>query len=390
MGIKLGLVGLGRFGSTFAPLFKAHPSVDLIRLCDCEPERIKRIADDPAFADKLDPNGLFTDLDELLATDLDGVVIITQPWLHIEQAIRALDAGKHVYSAVPVVMFPDSDENLEWCDRLIETCRRTGRRYMLGETTCYRPETMFCRRQADAGAFGRFLHADGHYLHDVDLPGCNLREVRAARYASRAGSEWPARRKAYADRGITDGPMHYPTHSVSGPLAVMRTHATQVVANGFRGPEGDTFFSGELSNETAFFLLANGATMTIKEYRKIGHPGEETFRLFGTEGAYREARWTTREGSDALAESDMRDSLPAEVARAFRDQLGEDSIYGGHGGSHPHLVHEFVSSMVEDRQPLINAWEAVRYMACGATAHKSALAGSQMLKIPDWGDAPKT
>ena len=61
---------------------------------------------------------------------------------------------------------------------------------------------------------------------------------------------------------------------------------------------------------------------------------------------------------------------------------------GGHGGSHPHLVHEFVSSIAEDRQPAINAWEAVRYMACGATAHKSALANGEMLSIPDWGDAP--
>ena len=41
MGISLGLVGLGSFGSAFADLFMSHPLVDRIALCDREPERIK-------------------------------------------------------------------------------------------------------------------------------------------------------------------------------------------------------------------------------------------------------------------------------------------------------------------------------------------------------------
>ena len=62
--------------------------------------------------------------------------------------------------------------------------------------------------------------------------------------------------------------------------------------------------------------------------------------------------------------------------------------FGGHGGSHPYLVHEFVSAVAEDRQPAVNAWQAVRYMACGAIAHKSALKDGQLLDVPDWGDGP--
>lgn len=388
MGIQLGLVGLGAFGSAFACLFKAHPLVDRILVCDREPERARRYADDPAFQDKLKPTDVHTEYAAVLASDVDAVVLITQPWLHAAQAVEALEAGKHVYSAVPVIMLPDSDEILEWCDRLVNTCRETGRRYMLGETTCYRPETMFCRRRAGNGGFGEFLHADGHYLHDVDVPGSNLREVRARRYASRAGQEWKQRERTYQERGVIGGPMHYPTHSVSGPLSVMRTHGLRVTAKGFAGPTDDPFFDHEMSNETAFFYLANGATMRISEFRLIGHPGEETFRLFGTRGTYREDQWATVDGIRPLSPEEMRDPLPPEVMDAFSAQIGEKGVYGGHGGSHPHLVHEFVSSIAEDRQPAINAWEAVRYMACGATAHKSALADGEMLSIPDWGDAP--
>ena len=45
MGIKLGLAGLGAFGTVFAPLFASHPLVDAIYLCDAEAEKIKQNAD---------------------------------------------------------------------------------------------------------------------------------------------------------------------------------------------------------------------------------------------------------------------------------------------------------------------------------------------------------
>ena len=54
MGISVGLVGLGAFGSSFVPLFKAHPLVDRIALCDREPERVRRFAEDGFYRDKFD------------------------------------------------------------------------------------------------------------------------------------------------------------------------------------------------------------------------------------------------------------------------------------------------------------------------------------------------
>ena len=96
------------------------------------------------------------------------MAIITQPWLHAPQALAALEAGKHVYSAVPIITVPDGDEILEWCDRLVRAVERTGLHYMLGETTFYRPESMYCRRRSAEEAFGRFVYAEGEYFHDVE------------------------------------------------------------------------------------------------------------------------------------------------------------------------------------------------------------------------------
>ena len=187
MGISLGLVGLGAFGSSFADLFMSHPLVERIALCDREPERMARIAARDGWQTKLAPADLYPTLDAICRSDLDALVIITQPWLHAPQCIQALEAGKHVYSAVPITNVPDDDEILEWCDKLVETVRRTGLHYMLGETTYYRPQTMCCRRQARAGAFGDFVYSEGEYFHDVDAR-TNLREVMARRTTGAAGA----------------------------------------------------------------------------------------------------------------------------------------------------------------------------------------------------------
>ncbi|KPK62068.1 MAG: hypothetical protein AMK73_06855 [Planctomycetes bacterium SM23_32] len=387
MGISLGLVGLGDFGSAFADLFKDHPLVDRVALCDLEPDRIRRFASREDWQDKFSRADAYASLEDVCQADLDALVIITQPWLHAPQCVQAMECGKHVYSAVPIISLPDGDEILQWCDRLVETVRRTGMHYMLGETTYYRPQTMYCRRRAAEGAFGRFVHAEAQYFHDVDDPGCNLRDVQRHRSTGRAGQEWKERSRSYRDRGVVNGPMHYPTHSVGGPVAVMGAHMTRVVAWGQTDETGDEFFGRSFTNEVALFQMSNGATCRVAECRQIGHTGEEMFRVFGTEGSFREDHWVTKGSWTKLAVEEMRDPLPQEVADAFRGE-GKSVAYGGHGGSHAYLVHEFVQAVAEDRLPAVNVWEAVRYMAPGVAAHKSALAGGELLDVPDWGDPP--
>jgi predicted dehydrogenase len=398
VGISLGLVGLGAFGSSFAALFKNHPLVDRVALCDREPERLRFWAEKESFRDKFDPQDAFATLDELLETDLDAVAVITQPWLHAEQAVRSMEAGKDVYSAVPVVMLPDGDEILDWCERIIRTCEQTGQRYMLGETTYYRPEGMFCRRLAAGGRFGDFVHCEGEYFHDVEH---GLLRVKARREGSASGLEWQERAKKYAARGVVSGPMHYPTHSTSGPVFTMKARAVKAVCWPHHA-EITREFSGEApSNETALFQMSNGSTVRICEHRAIGMPGRETFRVYGTEAAYEDQVLFTKRDRTELTDEEMRDPLPPEMVEALKvwkqmhagqgTQVSEQEMkdfLGGHGGSHAYLVHEFVSAVAEERTPAINAWEAARYMTMGVTAHKSALAGGALLEVPDFGDPP--
>jgi hypothetical protein len=52
-------------------------------------------------------------------------------------------------------------------------------------------------------------------------------------------------------------------------------------------------------------------------------------------------------------------------------------------------MHEFVSAILEDRQPAVNVYEALAMTVPGIVAHQSALKDGESLKIPQF-DRPKT
>ena len=144
--------------------------------------------------------------------------------------------------------------------------------------------------------------------------------------------------------------------------------------------------------------MSNGAVVRICEFREVARAGAEQFRILGTRGSFRDGLWETNYRDEplsakpletrSLAVDEMRDPLPPDVAAAWSATDGETVAYGGHGGSHAYLVHEFVDAVACGRRPAINVWEAVRYMAMGIAAHESALRDGETLEVPDWGDAP--
>jgi len=370
MTISVGMVGLGQFGQHFVQLCKAHPDVRRLAICDVRADRVAEMAK------RFDIAECYDSLDEICRSDLDALVIITQPWLHFSQVMQALEAGKHVYSAVPTVYGVDGDRLLEQCDALVEKVERTGQNYMLGETTFFRRQTMYCRERAARGDFGEFIYGECEYWHDIDSPFSNLRQVARNRW----GDQWGADKRGSI-------PMHYPTHSTSSMVSVMGAHMVSVSAQGYRLFDDDwfgmdTMWRNAFSNETAFYQMSNGTTVRHMEYRRVAHPGREGLRLLGTEGCFLDdvsgAKWTTRKGWDAIDLSSVSEPLPEPLAKDL----------GGHGGSHAYLMHEFINSCNCGRLPRINVWEAVRYVAPGIVAHQSAMRDGEWLPIPDWGDAP--
>lgn len=397
MGLQVGIVGTGAFAQSFIPLFKAHPQVERVVLCDLDDDK-RAIA-----AARFQIGDTIPSLDGLCESAVDAVCLFTQNWLHGPQAVQALEAGKHVYSAVPPGVSVCEIENL------VAAAGSSGAVYMLGETSYYYPGVLYCREQFARGAFGRIVYGQAEYYHDWDH---GLYEV--ARW--RGGEQW--RETA----GIP--PMYYPTHSTSQVISVTGARMTRVSCQGFRDAHADGIYKANVwdnpfSNQSALYSMSDGSVCRINEFRRVGHPGCVRMNLQGTEGGFEQtaagATWLRKDGTrmepldDLLActgqpvqGSDPMGSDPmSKVTASDGTHLGVSAVHpverlpeafaglpNGHAGSHQFLVDDFVMACVNGTMPPNNAWDAARYMLPGLTAHESALHGGALLAVPDLGDPP--
>jgi predicted dehydrogenase len=395
--VSLGIVGAGQFAGQFATLFQVHPDVDRVIVTDLLRER----ADELVSREGLD--GAVDSFDALLESDVDAIAIFTQRWTHGPLVVRALHAGKHVYSAVPMAV---SEQEIA---DIIDAVRATGLTYMMGETSYYNPATVFARKKVAEGAFGRVFYAEGDYVHDMDLGFY-------AAYQYSGGEDWK--------RTASYPPMHYPTHSIGGVLGAIPGHAVSVSCIGVRDDRGDGVFDREVSqfdndfsNASALFELDGGGVMRINEMRRVGYPSqirESRFRYFGTEASFEQTA-TVSFWQDKSDVTDISEELTTQPSMSLDDpslahiapELRESFVSGyapvhdvdrlpevyhgmpsGHEGSHHFLVDDFIRAVVDGTLPPVNAWVAARYTLPGIVAHQSALRGGERLDVPDFGDAP--
>jgi predicted dehydrogenase len=394
---SIGFVGAGQFAGQFTELFHKHPGVSAVHVTDVIPERATELVELQDLA------GTYASFEDLLASDVDAVAIFTQRWTHGPLVLAALEAGKHVYSAVPMAITADE------IGAIIEAVRSTGLTYMMGETSYYHPATVYARRKLAAGAFGRIFYTEGDYVHDMDLGFYD-----AYRYSG--GENWKAT--------ASYPPMLYPTHAIGGVLGAVPTHAVSVSCIGVRDQRGDgvfdrdiSQFGNDFSNATALFELADGGVMRTNEMRRVGYPShirESRFRFFGTEGSFEQLAavsvWQDKERvTDVTAELEPVSALSVddpslehvapELRPAFvsghapvhdvaRLPASYHGAHNGHEGSHQFLADDFVQAVQTGTLPPVNAWVAARFTLPGIVAHESALRGGERLPIPDFGDPP--
>ena len=397
MTFSLGVVGAGQFGGQFAHLFMLHPGVSAVYAVDERPERAEEAVRQHHLT------GTMASFDDLLASDVDAVAIFTQRWTHGPLVERALRAGKHVYSAVPMAI---TEAEIA---RIIEAVRETGKVYMMGETSYYNPATVYARNRQAAGDFGRLFYTEGDYVHDMDLGFYDA-------YAYSGGEQWK--------ETASYPPMLYPTHAIGGVLGAMASHAVSVSCVGVRDDRGDgvfdreiSMFGNDFSNATALFEMSDGGAMRTNEMRRVGYPShirESRFRFFGTEASFEQLAnvtvWQNKAAVEDIshlmatqASMSLDDPSLENVAPELRDAFvsGLAPVHdssrlpaefqgapNGHEGSHHFLVDDFVAAVNSGTLPPVNAWTAARFTLPGIIAHESALQNGARLPIPDFGDAP--
>jgi len=206
-------------------------------------------------------------------------------------------------------------------------------------------------------------------------------------------------------------PMHYATHAISPILSLAKSRAVSVhcFGSGVMRPELQKLYHNPYPVETAIFQLETPA-LAAEVTRTLFHTAVgylECFSVYGDKGSM---EWPQaehdgqpviftmgpvvpgnyREINKSQVEAPYRkDLLPKEIAfhtEPHKVEIQHRSyIQGGsHGGSHPHLVNEFVSSIVEDRRPFVDEITAANWTAAGICAHTSAMNHGQEVQIPSF------
>jgi predicted dehydrogenase len=369
--VRIGIVG-GRFGATFQ--WHLHPKAKVTAVCDIRPDSLQRLSEVYRC------DATYKSFREMLKhSGLDAVGVFTPAPLHAWMAIESMKAGKHVISAVPAGLSVDELEEI------LETVKKTGMKYMMAETSYYRPEVITCREWALEGKFGTIFYSEAEYHHEGLIP---------LMFDERGFPTWR--------HGLP--PMLYPTHSTGIVVPVTGERLTEVQAIGW----GDghevlktNAYQNPFWNTTGFFKTSSGHASRISVFWHVAAGGTERGHFFGDrlsyimerpEGSPNTVIRISKNGQTALDSNGYPEgkvAIEAFQQPTYMERLPEPMrVKSGHGGSHAFLTHEFVSAIVDDRQPTVNIWEAIAYTLPGIVAHQSALRGGEVLKIKDYGTAP--
>jgi len=338
--IRVGIVGYGvcKFGAEFG--FQNHPNVEIIAVSDLFPDRCQELAKACRCA------RTYSSLEELVKDDrIEAVFVATDAPSHARHCMEVLKHGKHVASAVPAVFGSLSD-----AEKLLKAVKVSGRKYMLFETSCFHEDLYAMRQIYNAGGFGKLVYAEGEYFHYMAQPI-----------------------DSYKDWRVGLPPQWYPTHSNAYYICVTGGRFTEVSCQGMPSriahlQPANNRYHNAFGTEIALFRTSDGGMSRMGvSWDSPGYSGEMG-RIRGQKGSF----YGKYEGLETAPAATRRPPLPPGVPA------------GGHGGSHGYLMNEFVTAILQDRQPLIDIVMALNLTVPGIVAHQSACKGGKLLKIPQY------
>ena len=140
--MKIALAGGGAFGEKHLDGLKKIDGVEVVALVGRTQDKTQ------AMADKYGIALATTDYEKMLGrNDVEAVILCTPTQMHADQAIKAMDAGKHVEVEIPLA---DSWDDAE---AVLKKQQETGLFCMAGHTRRFNPSHQYVKQQIDAGDF---------------------------------------------------------------------------------------------------------------------------------------------------------------------------------------------------------------------------------------------
>ncbi|MDB5311108.1 MAG: iolG 15 [Gemmataceae bacterium] len=375
--VRVAIVGLG-FGAEFIPIYQAHPNAEMYAVCRRNKAELDKCADRYKIPKR------YTSYEDLLKDpDVDAVHINSPIPDHGPQSIAALKAGKHVACTVPMAT------TKEQIREIVELQRKVGKVYMMMETVVYSREYLFVKELYEKGELGRIQFLRGSHQQDMD--------------------GWP-------DYWPGLPPMWYATHCVSPCLAILskpghpaHAEAVSCYGSGRIREELVANYNSRFAVETATFSV-RGSDVCAEVTRSLFDVARQYRESFDVSGSKKSFEWQQVENEEPVVHTkstpekplpepeipkrvkvpDYAHLLPEPVRRFTTPAAIQDADHlsflqgGGHGGSHPHLAHNFLTAVLGERPAFPDAPTSANWTLVGICAHESALKGGEQVKIPTY------
>lgn len=345
MAIGFGIIGCGMIAHFHAKAIGDIRGAKLVACFDTVPAAADRLAAETGCRP-------YHDLKEMLASpDVDLVTIGTPSGAHLEPAVAAARAGKHVIVEKPLEI------TLTRCDRIIQACDRAGVKLGTIFPSRFHDSSQELKRAVDAGRFGKLTLGDAYV-------------------------KW-YRSQAYYDSGAWRGTwqfdgggalMNQAIHSVDlltwlmGPVAEIRAQTATLAHE--RIAVEDT--------AVANLRFASGA-LGVVEASTAAYPGYlKRIELHGSEGS------AAMEEEDLVkwdfAQKDRRDAAVKRQMDQRHSTAGgasDPSAIGHHG--HTRQFRDFVEAIQKDRLPAVDGREGRKSVEIILGIYKAAETGRAVM-----------
>jgi predicted dehydrogenase len=372
--LRIGVIGAGGRGALAWSAHKPGEGSRLVLGCDVDEVATAKALE--RFQERFDEDlPIVTDYREVLdRDDIDAVFVTTPDFLHEEHAVAALEAGKHVYLEKPMAI------TIEGCDRILETAYRTKRKLYLGHNMRHFLVTRKMKELIDSGRIGE--PKVGWCRHFVGY-GCDA--YFKDWHAERSKSTGLLLQKGAHDIDI----LHWLLGAYTERVTAMGALTLYDQITDRRDPDERPDVSWHDENwpplsqkklnpiidvEDVSMMLMQLEHGRFASYQQCHYTpdGWRNYTIIGTEGRVENC------GDGLVRMWDKRTGFSAEGNEQFAMSKGT----GGHGGSDPRIVAEFVR-YVREGGKIATSPIAARYsVAAGCMATESIRDGSTPRDVP--------
>lgn len=387
--LRLGIVGVGKRGTSLMKLFLKMDQVQVVAVCDLYQDRVDAASEEVVNQGFEKPFGT-TDYKELVTKDKVDCIVVTTSWrTRVEVVTYSMKQG------VPVGSEVGGANSLEDCFELVRVWEETKTPYMFCENCNYGERELMVLNMVKKGLFGDIVHCEGGYCHDLREEIGTGREKRHYRI----------------DEYLNYNRENYPSHEL-GPimnvLDINRSNRLVSLASFSSKSMGMNAWAKEKSDKkelqdakfnqgdvvTTVITCANGETIVLTLDTTLPRAYSRKFTVRGTKGMY-------MEDNDSVF-LDSKNALQHDAA-AWREEWGNAKTYAegeyahplwanitdedrekGHGGMDYLCYSDFFNHVISGEPMPIDVYDGATIMAISPLSEISIKSGSIPVAIPDF------